>query len=113
MLYTHGKWKKERSQHHPEDREKALEFFVQAASVPRLDDALTQAVAPERLASEQRRYEALVDEALYQASLCAPDVGAAKEYLGRIVQRDATPEVVAKAEGRLEHLGHMAEDSSL
>ena len=41
-LYTQGKWKKERSHHHPEDKEEAVRLFAQAAAVPRLDDALSQ-----------------------------------------------------------------------
>ena len=112
-LYTQGKWKKERSQYHPEDREKAVQFFAQAAAVPRLDNVLSQVVPPEQLASAQQRYESLVDKALFQASLCDLDVASARGYLEQIIQRDQTPVVVENAQKRLELLNEREEESNL
>ena len=95
---------KERGHHYPEDRAKAVQLFAQAASVPRMDSVLSQNLLPEKVGPAKQRYEEMTDMALYQASICSPDVLSARGYLEQIISRNQTPGMVQEAKKRLEFL---------
>ena len=111
-LYTQAKWTREKGWADPEEQKKASELFAQAAAVPRLDNVLTQAVPAEQLTSVDSAYEALVDQVLLMAALCAyntQDYAKARQFSEQVIQRGKTEQQVAQAQANLDMLAKIGQ----
>jgi len=105
-LMTQAKWIREKGFYDPNAQAQASALYAQAAGVSRLDSVLEQA-APERVEAVKAQFEALVDSALWEASITAHsarEVDKAKGYLQQIVNRDQTADFKTRAEGALNAL---------
>ena len=108
-LMTDAKWIREDGFYDPQAQLRASLLYAEAAKIVRDDSVLgaVGTVTDGDFAAEKQAFEALIDQALWEASVTAKNGGdttAARGYLSKIVQRNQDPDLTETAKQFIEDI---------